>query len=1061
MAIKIGTISIQLTAETASFQSGMDRASQVALNSSRNIERSFSMMATAITAATGAAVGALGLLIDKTEETVFQMQKAAQQAGVSIETFSKLSYAAKVAGMPTDQLAVIMTRLAHAQLLAAGGSKEQASAFKALGVNVSDSNGHFLNTGDLVIQVAKALDGFKDSANKTGIETIIMGRSGAQAASLMNVLANRFDELSAKAEKMGVVITGPMADGAQKLHDQLVDLEAAGLGLSVRLLQQVSPALDSVIQKIVALASSPDSMKKIAEIGKELGDGIELAGKALEFLVNHFDAVKRVIEGLALLRLGGMFGPMILSATEASGFFGKLSIATLNLTGNLLGIKKAGTVMAPLAKDAMGYAGALKSLAAEEGVAGAASIAFGDALAGISAAAPPLIILSAVTIGLKSIYDEGKAIYDLNAQLTESGKSWFDDWTERSALLEKRLLSVKNVLWNLALPGIGTIKAQTEALGDYRSNIAGRQMTANSKMAKSPGLPDGYDPKTGYFPVKKDMPGLSPASKGDELAKRLAELKEKAAAAQRALELVGALPQAQRDSEILEKYNLFLAEQKQLLDKLSPAKKADAEAQAHTAITTEVNAEAATKYAQAVVELDQALSSTTQEHLDMAVAVGKSAQAMQDAAVAAKVNQEMLKLGGVDWRNDPSMQYTAKFLGDKYRADANATNLEASNKSIATSQRELEAQNRLNDAILRGSDVRREAQVDSEEAAVRQDYADRGDTNQTAMQAQINLIRQKSDADKVASDLERASSMNVTLRYQEQTKQIQDAVLAAERYGQSIDYTQVLAADKEAWLQYVEAQDKAILATGSMLDGLKVALDQMGREVESSAQLMHDAFMNAVNSMNDAIAKIMTTKNVAGSHLAKNAFGGAFKGIADNLAKTGIQRGESAILGKLGAGKPDGTSQNPWYVKIAGLVGGGSSIGSALASIGTGGRAGMPQTTSANPVESIALSAMKLFLPGFAGGTDSMVPGMASIVGEKGPEIFVPPSSGSIVPNSALKNGLGGSPTFHIDARGAADPAQTVALIHQYMTKAAPQMMASTMKAARESKLRVAQIAAR
>ncbi len=54
---------------------------------------------------------------------------------------------------------------------------------------------------------------------------------------------------------------------------------------------------------------------------------------------------------------------------------------------------------------------------------------------------------------------------------------------------------------------------------------------------------------------------------------------------------------------------------------------------------------------------------------------------------------------------------------------------------------------------------------------------------------------------------------------------------------------------------------------------------------------------------------------------------------------------------------------------------------------------------------------------GFAGGGRPPV-GRPSMVGENGPELFVPDSAGTIVPNNAMQSGGGGN-HYYIDARGA------------------------------------------
>jgi hypothetical protein len=67
----------------------------------------------------------------------------------------------------------------------------------------------------------------------------------------------------------------------------------------------------------------------------------------------------------------------------------------------------------------------------------------------------------------------------------------------------------------------------------------------------------------------------------------------------------------------------------------------------------------------------------------------------------------------------------------------------------------------------------------------------------------------------------------------------------------------------------------------------------------------------------------------------------------------------------------------------------------------------------------VASFGMKLF--GFAGGGNPPV-GKASLVGENGPELFIPNVSGSVVPAQKTRNMLEGSgPRVHIDARTTID----------------------------------------
>lgn len=79
--------------------------------------------------------------------------------------------------------------------------------------------------------------------------------------------------------------------------------------------------------------------------------------------------------------------------------------------------------------------------------------------------------------------------------------------------------------------------------------------------------------------------------------------------------------------------------------------------------------------------------------------------------------------------------------------------------------------------------------------------------------------------------------------------------------------------------------------------------------------------------------------------------------------------------------------------------------------------------------------------------------GKPYIVGERGPEMFVPSRSGSIVPNG----GLGGGMTINVDARGSADPGAVRAQVELGIAQAAPYIIAAaqnrTLKTAGRARL--------
>lgn len=1032
----------------------MEKASALALNTSRSIERSFTLMGTAITGATTAAIGALGYLIDRTQETAFEMQKLAQQTGVSMESFSKLAYAAKLAGMPIDQMAVISTRVAKSSFEAASGNKQAAAAYKMLGVSVADGNGKFKTADTLMVELAKSLNQYKDSTAKTGIETLLMGRSGAQAAELMNILANRFDEVSENAKKLGVIFGQDTAQQAQLLHDKFVNLQEVGLGLGVRLLTAVAPALDQLSQKVIDFVGKSENMAKIDALGHDLADGLLKVGDAFEFLVKHADAVKHILETLALIRLGGMFGPMIASAASATDFFAKLGIASLNLTGNMLGVARLGTTVTPaligMGRAAMTEATFVKMLATEEGLASAASYTFAGALNALRAAslsvAGPMVALAG------AVYEFQQATKSFSEYSEVQGKTGASWWEIQKAEAQEATKSV-DAFGNALMMVLGLTSNATEE--QFYRNV---QQRVTRPPQGGSWLHDKIDmnnlpSKASNAGTQKDLGALPQVEKLDKLALKLTELRERAREATLALMNVGKSPDALLQSEIAERYNLFLAAQKVQLDALSPAARKKVQDEAYSAIATEINTTATKKYLDQLGDLRAGLSNTTTEHLAMAAAIGKSSTAMQDAIVKAETEAEMHKIYGADWQKDPHKVAHAQDIANDKREAINGANAESDARSLQSTQQQIDAQVRLNDAVFQGAEAKRRAAVASQEAAIRADFANRADTNTDAMNEQIRLVHIKSEAEQQATNLQRAASMDALSRYQDEIKSIRDAQSAALSLGKAIDQREILAANKEALNAYYQQIDKITLATGNAVDGLRVALDQMARDTESTAQSMFNFITQSISSLNDVLAKGMMLHGPDKGRQFRQDASNAFRGIGTNLAKQGLLKAESGVLSSLGfGGKPDGSNSKPFYVRVLGMLGNGlgaagGAANSIMGNLGQKIGTGMPSWLSGT---------MKAFLPGFADGTDSMVPGMPAIVGEKGPEIFIPPSAGAIVPNHQLRDAFGEpGHTFNIDARGSNDPAQTVALIDAYMKKAAPQITKHTLQAGHDQKQRV------
>ena len=296
-----------------------------------------------------------------------------------------------------------------------------------------------------------------------------------------------------------------------------------------------------------------------------------------------------------------------------------------------------------------------------------------------------------------------------------------------------------------------------------------------------------------------------------------------------------------------------------------------------------------------------------------------------------------------------------------------------------------------------------------------QQYADALDS--------LKAQQQRIESDPILTDLERKGQL--------QTNANAQASLTAQ-------YAVQHAQDMQA------ANPASSLASTGFLD----ALNDFVTASQDAAGQMRQLTDSTLSSLNGEIVK-----GISGQ---RTSFGAMGAGIFRNVANTGLQRVEGSALSMLGfGGKADGSESKPFYVRLSGGISSvGNTAGSWLSKMVGGGSSssssssGGGMDTSMSGLTSMALTALPMLASGGPLSANTM-----AIVGEQGPELFMPSSSGNVIPNHQL--GMFGSGDTHhhwnIDAKGATDPAQVRAQVQQGIVKAAPQLVSASYHANQEA----------
>jgi len=156
---------------------------------------------------------------------------------------------------------------------------------------------------------------------------------------------------------------------------------------------------------------------------------------------------------------------------------------------------------------------------------------------------------------------------------------------------------------------------------------------------------------------------------------------------------------------------------------------------------------------------------------------------------------------------------------------------------------------------------------------------------------------------------------------------------------------------------------------GSMQKGFGKAFDEFVRNMPNQLELGKQTFTSLMSNMDTALQNFVRNGKFSFGDFARSVIQDMIL-IQARAQMMGMMKG---LYGLLGGGSPS--------VDLGGGAYGGGSAGS-------------------------------VGISGFANGGDPPV-GVPSLVGERGPELFIPKTAGTIIPNGSLSGAMGGGPTIN------------------------------------------------
>ena len=197
-------------------------------------------------AAAGAAalgISALGLAAHAAEGAA-KMYELAQSTGVAVPTLSGLSFAAKAVGVDMETLATGLERMSKSAFAAATAPAGATNAYSRLGISVRDAAGNIRPAEDLFLDLAHKFSDMPDGVEKTAAAMQIFGRGGAALIPVLNQGKQAIAEILDYAQRTGAILSGPAAEGAEQYERNVAKIGIAAQGAQNGLMVSLLPTLD-------------------------------------------------------------------------------------------------------------------------------------------------------------------------------------------------------------------------------------------------------------------------------------------------------------------------------------------------------------------------------------------------------------------------------------------------------------------------------------------------------------------------------------------------------------------------------------------------------------------------------------------------------------------------------------------------------------------------------------------------------------------------------------------------------------------------------------------------
>jgi hypothetical protein len=179
----------------------------------------------------------------RSSNSAADLTDAADRLGINVQSLQELQFAFGQAGVRGEQVNAALGGLSLRMEQARAGTGPAASAFRALGLRLTDAAGQMLPVSEMLPDIAREMGRIVDPARRVQLATQLFGGAGRRLVGLLHDGAGGLEEMRGRLEDLGGGMSDEAVSAADDFGDSLDQVRTATLSVKSQIALALLPTL--------------------------------------------------------------------------------------------------------------------------------------------------------------------------------------------------------------------------------------------------------------------------------------------------------------------------------------------------------------------------------------------------------------------------------------------------------------------------------------------------------------------------------------------------------------------------------------------------------------------------------------------------------------------------------------------------------------------------------------------------------------------------------------------------------------------------------------------------